>query len=648
MTRSFVVLIVVAAWLVGSSFLSLSVASAQAQTDDAPMLIVDPFITPDEQVVDESQAPVTAPTPVVEQPVQEPEAEPVAEPVAAEPQAEPTPAVEPKPAEQPAASPEPVAPAVEQPSAPAETEQADVFVDPEFALPPAAEVADLPAAAQVEAGWRPEVEYGGEFRARLGFDLRNEYTLIRETANSTPEAVGTEDVIDFRSSFEFWTRLKLHEDVQVYLEAYAEYFTVGKRNEDYPTIIFNGRNYRHEFFIEPREMYLDYFNGPIQLRVGNQIVSWGTLTNMSPSNRVNPRDIRAYYWSDISGSRMPEPAIRAIGTVSDLNFEIVWIPFFVSPPVDLYGGDFSLFRYGSMYGQTTHPLPDLNSYINKSKTGGYNPEFVTTKSVDANPVNSQIGARFSGSKSGCDFGLSYWYGYDALPTATFDPEVRAFAEAIARNETGLINGYAQDLIARLNNGESLEDLILSEYKRKHSLAFEFGASLWEFGIKLEHGATFDALYYTQNMLPRTYHTQASALGIDYMKTDQGPLSTLFINLEFYQNVLYGVPDDEPLMFNNDINLGLNTTIRFGFLDDDLEFEFVNTTNFNTKDTVFVFRATVRPVQNLSIILGSMILESWSKEPQGFDRYNANNDSKDTLFGRYSNNDQAYLMLRYEL
>jgi hypothetical protein len=584
------------------------------------MLLVVPLVSePEVQVIDERLAPA-APTPP----------------------AETTAASEPAP--EPGQLLDPDAPPLPSDSTQEAAAPPSLLLDPD--APPSGPIEETPTIAAAPEEWKPQVEFGGEVRTRLGQDLAYEVDLVVPEPGAEPVKRGTEDVVDWRSSAQFWARIKLTENIQSFIELYSEYSIVGKRNDNAPTVLFNGKNYRQDFRLELWEAYFDFFFGPFDLRIGNQIVSWGTMAVMSPSDRINPRDPGAYYWSDISGARDPIIALRGAYHFNDMALEFVWSPFFQSPSLDAYGGDYSLFRYGSAYGNATYPITDISYYLHGSKSIGQHPDLLTTDSPGANPLNSQLGLRFSGQKDGFDFGLSYWFGYEELPTAHLDNEVRLLGQAMLRGDTNLVLGYTQSLLDRLNAGEPVDNFIDSRYRRKHSVAAEFGTTIWELGLKAEAAFLPDRTFYATDLRPVTHHTLAYAAGIDVLKTDLGALSTLFIDVELFGSALFGMKDGERLLFTTRANLGLYTTMRLGFLDDDLELELVNQTNFSTKDYVLISRISYSPVQDLTLTLGVMILEAWAKEPAGFDTFSSNSDRKDTLFGQFSNNDQAFFLLKY--
>ncbi len=538
----------------------------------------------------------------------------------------------------------------ETPSEAEGSETPQTFTDPEFALPPAPQNEDSAqstTAQALEEGFKPSFKYGGSVRSRLGFDMFNEADMVKKQPDGRIVKEGTEDVIDWRNSVDFWTQLSLVEHLDVKLEAYGEYFAVGKRNEDHPTIIFNGRDYKHDFVLDLRDAYLHFFYGPFDLRVGNQLVSWGTLTVTSPSDRVNPRDTKNYYWSEISGAKEHIFAARAVASVWDFNFEAVWIPFYKGSNLDLYGADFSIFRYGSAYNFTAYPIPDISYYIKRSNTEGANDFFFSTEKPDASILNSQAGLRISATKGGVDFGLSYLYAYEELPQMQADPTVRALLRAVQTGDENLTSSYVKQLMQRLEWGESPDSLYRSRFVRKHSIAAELGFSLWEFGIKGEAAFWPYRTFYTSDIEAVEHHTLVYAGGIDFIKFNQSVFDQIFLSFELFGSSVFDVPDGEKLVFYTRRNLGLHTTLRFSFLDEKLELEGVTQINFNTRDYVVVPRIGYEVYDNLRLIAGVMILDAWASEPAGYGTYSDDVAVKDSLFGSFSNNDQVFIMMKYD-
>ncbi len=537
------------------------------------------------------------------------------------------------------------------PEAPSTDTQDDrmTFVDPEFGL-------DLRPAEEIQqAQWQPIFDYGAEVRTRLGFDLANEYTMQAQPGENPPVAEGTEDVVDWRNSFSFWSRMKFtpssggswSPEVQAFIEVYAEHSISGERAEgDTPTILFNGKDYTHQFMLQLREAYADVFIGPLDFRAGNQIVPWGTINVMSPSDRVNPASTDAFYWADISGTKQPIFAVRGQYHVSDMNLELLWMPFHTPQSVNVYGGDYSLFRYDNAYAFTAYPLPNIERYVDSSKFGELNEMFLSTKSPDASPVHTQAGFRFSGSKNGFDFGVSYLFTYEQMPSIWYSAETRALVDSALAKDNNTFYHYLESMQTALDRGATTKDFLHTVYERKHSVAGEFGATVGDVSLKAELAFLPDKLYYTRGVASTEHHTLSYAAAVDYMKTDLGVVDQLVFSLELFGSWLDGVHDGENLLYSNEANLGLFGTFRIAFLDEDLQLEVTEQTNFSSKEYVVVPKISYEVVENLRLLLGAVILGSWVSEPEGFNLYSSNTDDKSSLFGSYSNNDQLFLMGKY--
>ncbi len=109
----------------------------------------------------------------------------------------------------------------------------------------------------------------------------------------------------------------------------------------------------NNLFIDLREAYVNAYLGPIDLRLGKQIVVWGRADAFNPTNNITPIDLRI---------RSPLEDDRRVGNVGArafLNFqpvriEGVWMPLYVPtefPPLDLPNG--------VVFGTPNYPEPEL-------------------------------------------------------------------------------------------------------------------------------------------------------------------------------------------------------------------------------------------------------------------------------------------------
>ena len=159
------------------------------------------------------------------------------------------------------------------------------------------------------------------------------------------------------------------------------------------------------YSIEIREAYVQatgFLTRNLDLKIGRQRIVWGTADKLNPTDNLNPLDME-----DILdfGRRRGSDAINLQYYLnSDYSLQAVFLPFF--QPANLPTGVFSTFLTSSM------TLPQgmvLMGYSDELELPEYNIEESAT-----------AGAKFRGASHGLDFSLSYLWGRDFLPMATYN------------------------------------------------------------------------------------------------------------------------------------------------------------------------------------------------------------------------------------
>ncbi len=102
---------------------------------------------------------------------------------------------------------------------------------------------------------------------------------------------------------------------------------------------FGRQGDQQDTVLDVREAYANAYLGPLDLRLGKQVVVWGRADILNPTNNITPNDMRV---------RSPVEDDRRIGNVGaraflrlgslPMRLEGVWMPFFVPselPPVSL-------------------------------------------------------------------------------------------------------------------------------------------------------------------------------------------------------------------------------------------------------------------------------------------------------------------------
>lgn len=87
------------------------------------------------------------------------------------------------------------------------------------------------------------------------------------------------------------------------------------------------------FAVRLGRAYATAYLGPIDLSVGNQVVSWGSTDVLSPVDVLNPRDL-SYPIADPAKQKLATPMIRAVAHASGgVTVDVVLVPVFVASEV---------------------------------------------------------------------------------------------------------------------------------------------------------------------------------------------------------------------------------------------------------------------------------------------------------------------------
>ena len=146
--------------------------------------------------------------------------------------------------------------------------------------------------------------------------------------------------------------------------------------------------------MDVREAYVNTYLGPLDIRMGKQIIVWGRADLLNPTNNLTPNDMRVRSAIE-DDRRLGNVAVRANLRLEPVRLEGVWIPTYVPselPPIDLL----EVVSFGS----PTYPKPELD------------------KGLLAGRVHLELPS--------VDMSVSYLHGYAPLPgltltSVTFDP-----------------------------------------------------------------------------------------------------------------------------------------------------------------------------------------------------------------------------------
>lgn len=273
--------------------------------------------------------------------------------------------------------------------------------------------------------------------------------------------------------------------------------------------------------------YINYGGESYNIRVGNQVVTWGKTDEVSPLDNVNPEDLRDGIVRPRAERKLPIPIANVELLDGQNKLQGLFIPKFVRSKINLFNDDWALF------GAEADEVP-----VEEDKTGG--PEF---------------GARASSSIDGFDFGLSY------LSTISDTPSLRGFSRPPGFQ--GIDDSVSIDDLIDFVRGSGQS--IGLEYNRREILGFEF-ETVWDsFGLRGDLAYVRSEDYFTDTLDTVRSPTVRYVLGGDY----SGP-EDFYVNLQFSQsrildysssilfqeqttNALYGEVSHE--LWNDNLKIG---------------------------------------------------------------------------------------------
>jgi len=218
-----------------------------------------------------------------------------------------------------------------------------------------------------------------------------------------------------------------------------------------------------------QEAYLEWSPGPWEVRVGEQIVAWGTADGLNPTDNLNPRD----YLDLIDNEKIPVLALSTTYHFSEVtSLQFVIIPFFTPSRFDGQDSRWSLFP-------AAPPTLDFDRNLPGDTLS-----------------NMQWAARLKTSWQGWDFSVSYFDGYDDIGRPT-----------LVTSPLGVPTGVRFD------------------YDKVRILGLDFATTWGDLGIHGELAHTWTDGRHNDNFLQYI-------LGIDYTFADIRPGQNLRLILEY--------------------------------------------------------------------------------------------------------------------
>jgi len=494
-----------------------------------------------------------------------------------------------------------------------------------------------------------------------------------------------EDVFDVRNKLGLAAEVTTPSMSRAFVSARFSHFVVGEDAGDEDWYLFNSRNVKWEYEAELQEAYLYLPNDFVNVRVGNQVVRWGSGEFNKPSDVLNPQDFREGLFNDLEVPLIPVFMLHLDRSFGPVNVSAVFEPFFAPNRTNLFGQDWapmsamygnpafaSLAGMSSMYDMVSGLLsPKLEERVQ--------PLLLATDPPEESLENGQWGGRVATSFLGIDVSAIYFYGWDKLPwihvnsqffgdlaiiqslaaqhpaalkvlqgiskvdfsTLEGVPEMMADYEALSAEDQEALQQAMQAVNRILFDEEgnlkglSVSDIFNTSYRRQQTVGLSLSTILFSrVGLKADAAFSPSRTLFLESSegfpAPASKPTISYSVGLDYNR------STWFdVMLEFYHfHVLDLEKGEKVFILGSDLYM-LTAASHLRFLDfDQLEFQLAGMMELNMRNLFLFPKVSWKALDTLKIGIGAVIAEVL---PGGDDMGPA---------GLFDRNDAAYFDMKY--
>lgn len=144
-----------------------------------------------------------------------------------------------------------------------------------------------------------------------------------------------------------------------------------------------------------RDLYLQYKEGPVTLKIGNQQVVWGEAFGFYYADFINPKDFRDFGIGPLDKNRLHTPIINLKWNFNENIFQFLYVvkPFFNKTPN--IGSDFA-FPFGQFFAPGSFSFTD-------------------ERTLPIAKQNAEYGVRISPDIPGADLSFLYFNYFDRSP-----------------------------------------------------------------------------------------------------------------------------------------------------------------------------------------------------------------------------------------
>lgn len=430
-----------------------------------------------------------------------------------------------------------------------------------------------------------EAEYRGKFYSRGNFDI------YRDSKS--------EQLIEWRNKFFFEGAIHLDESTGFTISLLSEY-----------QLFWSEEDTLYRFFPELYEAYAKFNLRNLDITIGQQNVSWGKA-DLSVNDVLTPFDMRELGTIEEEFLKIPVPMVRTqYFFTGEFTLEGVWVPFYYPAKIETFGTDWALI--------SPTMLSTFNPTYKQAIENGMNPG--TRKLPIKEPLNSELGIRFSGIARNIDYSAYYFYTWEDITGLYFNPD---FIQYLMKTQPGL---SLREKIETVNLLEVVSYYpVFTEKAVRESIAgADFSTTLFEIAIRGEASLRYRFPFLDEDLRVRKKALFLWDIGGDYMLPYD-----IYLNMEFIQLFIPGYEPDL-LIVKRFINI-LTGIVRRSFLDDKLNLEFRTLYNFTLTDWTF------------NLLLFYQITDHW-RVGAGLQHFDG--PTEESIFGFFKKNKNFLVQARY--
>jgi hypothetical protein len=398
---------------------------------------------------------------------------------------------------------------------------------------------------------------------------------------------------------------------------------------------------------ELRELYGRFRLGPVDLMLGQQIVSWAVSDFASPMDLLNPYDYRRVVDQELPWSRLGTLMARGVVYAGPVQIEAAYLPLFTPARYDIVGGDWALlgqeFPLGALVGQlrasdswrqlerfVAHWVPgwqdDLADIVNR-------PEYYAdhTDVPDQDFTAPEAAARVKYTSAAIDLSAAYYYLWDDLPTLHVRPALRDLYDAV-RDDPDLA-ATVPPTGSPASDGP--DDPFALTHHRVQTVGLGLASHIEDVSLRAEGVMDFGRYTYREDLSAVQRNQARWVLNVDYTFAHDVFLEGLLIQA-------YLLDHEDDFLQREWTHIG-GFVLRASFLDERLKLETLGLLDFSALDNddwrrfdivaggwTLIPILTYQPLDPVKVSLGA----------------NFFGGRDDTLLGYLEGNSRVFALLRY--